>query len=81
MSIVGVLAWRSALQDSIPINVPDFRKEKVRQKYENDNWSPNPDLPSENRPPSSILGNIEPNESAKDLAKTIWNNQGFVADF
>ena len=80
MSIVGILAWRSVLQDSMPITVPDFRQETVRQKYENDNWSPDPDRTDSNKPPSSILGNIEPTQTAKDLARNIWTNQGFDMD-
>ena len=42
MSLVGILAWRSALNDAAPVEVPDFRVESARQQYENDDWSPDP---------------------------------------
>ena len=31
MSSVGILAWKSALQDGIPVEVPDFRDEAVHK--------------------------------------------------
>lgn len=46
------------------MEVPDFRNENIRKKFENDNWSPDPkdrDL-SENQPYPSILGDIEIDE-------------------
>ena len=80
MSIAGIQAWRSALNDSAPIAVPDFRDEAVRQQYENDDWSPDPDRSKEGQPPSSILGTIEPSHEAKKLAKKIWFKQGYYGD-
>ena len=80
MSIAGIQAWRSALNDSAPIAVPDFRDEAVRQQYENDDWSPDPDRSKEGQPPSSILGTIEPSDDAKKLAKKIWSKQGYYGD-
>ncbi|MCH8295082.1 Gfo/Idh/MocA family oxidoreductase [Candidatus Poribacteria bacterium] len=78
MSIVGILAWRSALNDSAPVAVPDFRKESVRKLHENDDWSPDPKRKKDGQPPSSILGDIEPSEPAKSLAKQVWAKQGYV---
>ena len=80
MSIAGIQAWRSALNDSAPIAVPDFRDEAVRQQYENDDWSPDPNRSKEGQPPSSILGTIEPSDDAKKLAKKIWSKQGYYGD-
>ena len=33
MSIVGILACRSALADGAPVDVPDFRREEDRKKF------------------------------------------------
>ncbi len=43
------------------MEVPDFRKEEIRKKYENDNWSPDPKDRNlqENQPYPSILGDIK----------------------
>ena len=80
MSIVGILAWQSALSDSAPIKVPDFRSEQIRKQYENDDWSPDPERKREGQPPSSILGEIDPPTEAKDLAREIWAKQGYAVD-
>ena len=80
MSITGIQAWRSALNDSAPVAVPDFRDEAVRRQYENDDWSPDPERAKEGQPPSSILGTIEPSDDAKKLAKKIWSEQGYDGD-
>ncbi|MBQ1956022.1 MAG: hypothetical protein II350_09845, partial [Clostridia bacterium] len=37
---VGILAHRSLLERGTPIDIPDFRKEEDRAKYENDRLSP-----------------------------------------
>ncbi|MCZ6678581.1 MAG: Gfo/Idh/MocA family oxidoreductase [Candidatus Poribacteria bacterium] len=78
MSIVGILAWRSALNDSAPVEVPDFRIESVRERYETDDASPDPTRQKEGQPPSSILGDMEPSAEAKALAKQVWAKQGYV---
>lgn len=60
MTIPGILAYRSALNNSAPQEVPDFRIELVRKKYENDNWSPDPkDCKLPNQPSPSVKGFIE----------------------
>lgn len=80
MSIVGVLAWRSALNDSAPLDVPDFRIESVRRKYAEDDWSPDPARAGKGQPPCSILGNIDPGEEAQVLAGKVWGRQGYSGD-
>ncbi len=76
MSIAGIQAWRSALVDSAPMEVPDFRKEGARRKYRNDHWSPDPTRKGK-KPPSSILGRIEPDKEAQALAKKVWASKGY----
>lgn len=80
MSIVGILAWRSALNDSGPEIVPDFRRESVRRKYAKDNWSPDPMRAGEGQPLPSILGHIEPSSEAQKQAQKVWYEQGYSED-
>lgn len=72
MSITGIQAWRSALADSAPVEVPDFRNKTVRKTYENDHWSPDPATRTEDQPWPSLLGDVRPTAEAKKLAKKIW---------
>lgn len=78
MSIVGIQAWRSVLEDSAPFEVPDFRKPSVRRRYRNDHWSPDPERNGKGQPPSSILGDIKPTREAKALARKVWEKQGYT---
>jgi hypothetical protein len=80
MSIAGIQAWRSALNDSAPMEVPDFRKESVRRKYAKDDWSPDPKRKKKGQPSSSILGDIEPGDEAKALAKKVWAGRGYFGE-
>lgn len=75
MSIVGIQAYRSALQEGAPMDVPDFRDETVRQKYENDDWTPDPAKRKPGQPFSSVLGDIQPTEKAKKFAELVWQEQ------
>ena len=52
MSSVAILAHRSVLNGGTPYDIPDFRQEKCRKEYENDNHTPfygtdgtEPDIP------------------------------------
>ncbi len=40
MASVGILAHRSLLERGVPYDIPDFRREEDRVKYENDHLSP-----------------------------------------
>ena len=80
MSIVGILAWRSALNDSAPLEVPDFRQESARRKYGRDDWSPDPRRKKKGQPPSSILGDIQPSKNAVAHARKIWKAAGYAGE-
>lgn len=43
MAAVGIFSWRSALNGSKEMKIPNFRLERVRKKWENDTLSPFPD--------------------------------------
>ena len=77
MSIVGILAYRSALNDSNTVEVPDLRKKSERAKYANDDWNPDPSRHKEGYPLPSILGKIKPSEKAIAYARKIWAKSGF----
>ena len=72
MSSVGILAWKSALEDGKPYDVPDFSKETERKKYENDNASPFPDANTNEKLPPSILGFVKPEYTDIAFSRKIW---------
>lgn len=71
MASAAILGWRSILEGSKPYDIPDFRKEEDRVKYENDFASPFPDengnvtMPCCSRP-------YEPSEEDLAAAKKAW---------
>lgn len=80
MSSVGILAWKSALEDGAPFDMPDFSDETLRKQYQNDHWSPFPKDAGPGKPPPSILGRIEP--SAEDIAEArkVWKEVGYEGE-
>ena len=53
MTLPGTLGYRSICNGNIPIDVPDFRKKAIRDKYRNDHWSLNPALAGPGQPTAS----------------------------
>ncbi|MCM8809054.1 MAG: Gfo/Idh/MocA family oxidoreductase [Candidatus Omnitrophica bacterium] len=80
LSSVGILAWKSALEDGKPYDIPDFTKESERKKYEKDDASPFPDAKTFKKLPPSILGFIEPNPEYIAFAKKIWKKIGYKGE-
>lgn len=80
MSSVGILAWKSALEDGRPFDMPDFRKESIRKWYENDHWSPWPKDAGPGQPPPSILGYPKPTKRGLANARRIWKQIGYKGD-
>ncbi len=74
MSIIGPLAYRSALDDSNTIDVPDFRREEDRKRFEDDDWRPDP---REGNPWPSIEGRIEPTQEQIDYSRAVWRERGY----
>jgi len=79
-SIVGILAYRSALNDSALIVVPDFRDEAVRRQYADDHWQPDPTRRKETDPLPSIRGDIKIAPEALEYARSIWAKQGYTGE-
>jgi predicted dehydrogenase len=77
MSSVGILAWKSALADGAPFDVPDFRKESSRKNWADDHWSPFPSHAAPGQPPPSILGFPKPSAAGLRQARSIWEQQGY----
>lgn len=80
MSSVGILAWKSALENGAPFAMPDWKNESSRKQYEHDHWSPFPDHAGRQpgQPPPSILGANKP--SARNLARArkLWKKFGYT---
>ena len=79
-SVVGILAYRSALQDSAPLDVPDVRDPVARAKYAGDRWSPDPATRKPGDPWPSVLGDIPPSPKALAYARKCWKKQGYTGE-
>ena len=77
MSSVGIVAWKSALAEGAPFEVPDFTQEEQRRDYADDTWSPWPRDAAPGQPPPSILGVVEPSPEALDRAAEVWREMGY----
>ena len=77
MSSVGILAWKSALEEGKPFDTPDFKKESVRKKYENDHWSPFPTHAGPGSAPPSIKGFVKPSKKGLANARKVWRSIGY----
>ena len=80
MSSVGILAWKSALQDGAPFEMPDFKDEASRSRFENDHWSPWPESAGPGQPPPSILGRNDPDPDAIACTRKIWQEIGYSGE-
>ncbi len=80
MSSVGILAWKSALANGAPFDLPDFRKETRRKVHENDHWSPFPSHAAlaPDQPPASIRGRIQPSAKTVAHARKVWARHGYT---
>lgn len=76
MSIVGIQAWKSALSNGAPCEVPDLRKESVRRKYEGENWSPFAEDRGPGQPPPSIEGWRKATPKQRAFARKVWREMG-----
>ena len=78
MTVVGIQAYKSALDNGNTQVVPDFRKKSVRDQYRHENWSPFPEDAGPGQPPPSIAG--VPQATRRELAEArrIWKKQGYT---
>jgi len=77
MSMIGALAYRSALDDSSTVVVPDFRDHAVRAAYADDDWSPDPTRRQPGSPWPSIEGDVAISDKALEYARGVWREIGY----
>ncbi len=75
MSVVGIQAYRSALDAANSYEIPDFREQSARDKYRDDDWSPDPEIKRESDPWPSIEGKFEPSPEALAYAQKLWDER------
>lgn len=80
MSLLAMQGWRSCLDNGSPYEIPDFRQESIRVKYENDDWSPFPEDRKPGQPWSSIKGQITPKPEAIEHARRVWGEMGYKGE-
>lgn len=78
MSMVGALAYRSALDDSNTVAVPDLRNPAERDRYRHDDWNPDPARRREGYPWPSVLGDIAPTRQGLAHARKAWRAAGYT---
>ena len=77
MSSVGILAWKSALEEGEPADMPDFADEASRAPFADDHWSPWPEHAGPGQPPVSIRGHVEPSAKGRESGERIWREMGY----
>ncbi len=78
---VAILAWRSVLNNNMTYDVPDFRREEDRKKYEFDTVSPYPDAKYSDRFKVDIPCSSQPyapREEDLATAHEMWKNADFL---
>ena len=53
MTLPGTLGYRSIINGNIPLDVPDMRDKKIRDRYRDDNWCLDPQKAGPGQPTSS----------------------------
>ncbi|HEY3298445.1 MAG TPA: Gfo/Idh/MocA family oxidoreductase [Armatimonadota bacterium] len=79
-TVVGIQGWRSCLANGASFDIPDFRDESVRKKYEGDDWSPFPEDRAPGQPWPSIKGEIRPSPEGIAAARKVWLEMGYNVD-
>ena len=77
MSSVGIVAWKSALEEGAPYDMPDFRSEQSRKTVENDHWSPFPKDRAPGQPAPSINGIRVPSKEEEEFSRKMWDEMGY----
>ena len=75
MAAVGILGWRSCLEEGRSFRIPDFSKEAERQAFADDHWSPFPEDAGPGQPPPSIRGIVAPAPKVLAHARKLWKKQ------
>lgn len=78
MSLLAPQGWRSCLNNGSPYEIPDFRDESVRVRYENDQFSPFPEDSGAGQPVPYTGPKPVPSAEAVDCARRVWTEMGAV---
>lgn len=74
MAMVGIQAYRSAVEGSGQLEIPNMRDEAARSAFEDDHWSPNPATHKTGDPAPSLLGHFTPPADGLKYAAEVWAN-------
>jgi predicted dehydrogenase len=77
MSLIAPQAWRSCLNNGAPYEIPDLRSEKVRQRYEDDHFSPFPEDAVPGQPKPYTGEAPVPSPEAEAYARKVWSEMGW----
>lgn len=72
MGICGILAWRSALNGNIPIDVPNLRNPEERDAFRSDNACTNPEEAKEHLVPMSTYESSEIPDELYSKIEKLW---------
>lgn len=78
VSSVGILGWKSVVNGNIPFDMPDYKNEEERKKYENDTWNPfrKENIDPATQPPITVTG-WKPSEEAYQAALKVWEETDY----
>lgn len=72
MGICGILAWRSAVNGNVPIEVPDLSKKEERDKYRNDHACTNPKIAGDQLMPETTFEIQEVSDDVYEHVRSLW---------
>ena len=72
MFLPGMFAWRSILNGSIPMQIPNLRDPAVREEYRNDTACTDPNVAGDMLLPTFSLGTPDIDDKVYDLVKQAW---------
>ena len=75
MCICGILAYRSIVNGSIPIKVPNLRNKEERDAYRNDHACANPEEAGDQLIHNNAFSGLTVPDSFYDEQKRIWNER------
>lgn len=72
MGICGILAWKSALNGGMPIDVPNLRNKEERDAFRNDNACTTPEVAGNQLVPQSTFDMPEISDEVFRKAEKLW---------
>lgn len=72
LALTGILGFRSAVTGSPRLDLPDLRRQEIREQWQDDTWGPGPGTPAAGSPWPSVRGRITPTEQGLARARAVW---------